>query len=167
MEGMFSWLAIVHCYLFEEKLIQPLNSTTGGKGGATTTVSTLAQFSAVADNSKNNDVTPLIIVRNLFLHFSLLKKSYPSTSIKMLLLTLLIGCIWNDHRCRTGPHWLQQDHHRSSKFRYVAPPFLENASNSRRSGSTTNKKTKVSSVLDYTSGSRKMSSSVTSSLAAS
>lgn len=36
--------------------------TTGGKGGATTTVSTLAQFSAVADNSKNNDVTPLIIV---------------------------------------------------------------------------------------------------------
>jgi pectate lyase len=28
----------------------------------TTTVSTLAQFSAAADNSKNNDVTPRIIV---------------------------------------------------------------------------------------------------------
>ncbi|CAG8980629.1 hypothetical protein HYALB_00012816 [Hymenoscyphus albidus] len=36
--------------------------TTGGKGGTVTTVSTLAQFSAVADNSKNNDATPRIIV---------------------------------------------------------------------------------------------------------
>ncbi|KAH8672850.1 polysaccharide lyase family 1 protein, partial [Tricladium varicosporioides] len=36
--------------------------TTGGKGGVTTTVSTLAQFSAAADNSKNNDITPRIIV---------------------------------------------------------------------------------------------------------
>ncbi|KFZ20563.1 hypothetical protein V501_00055 [Pseudogymnoascus sp. VKM F-4519 (FW-2642)] len=36
--------------------------TTGGKGGTVTTVSTLAQFTAIADNSKNNDATPLIIV---------------------------------------------------------------------------------------------------------
>jgi len=36
--------------------------TTGGEGGVTTTVSTLAQFSAVADNSKNDDITPTIII---------------------------------------------------------------------------------------------------------
>jgi pectate lyase len=38
------------------------NRTTGGKGGTVTTVSTLAQFTAAADNSKNNDITPRIIV---------------------------------------------------------------------------------------------------------
>jgi pectate lyase len=36
--------------------------TTGGKGGTVTTVSTLAQFTAVANNAKNNDITPRIIV---------------------------------------------------------------------------------------------------------
>ncbi|RDW58838.1 hypothetical protein BP6252_13314 [Coleophoma cylindrospora] len=36
--------------------------TTGGKGGTVTTVSTLAEFTAVADNSKNNDGTARIIV---------------------------------------------------------------------------------------------------------
>jgi pectate lyase len=36
--------------------------TTGGNGGTITTVSTLAQFTAAANNAKNNDVTPRIIV---------------------------------------------------------------------------------------------------------
>ena len=38
------------------------NSTTGGKGGVTTTVSTLAEFTAVANNAKNDDTTARIIV---------------------------------------------------------------------------------------------------------
>ncbi|PVH85957.1 polysaccharide lyase family 1 protein [Cadophora sp. DSE1049] len=41
---------------------QTNGGTTGGKGGSVTTVSTLAQFTAVANNAKNNDVTPRIIV---------------------------------------------------------------------------------------------------------
>lgn len=36
--------------------------TTGGKGGTVTTVSTLAQFTAVANNAKNDDTTARIIV---------------------------------------------------------------------------------------------------------
>ncbi|EKD19634.1 uncharacterized protein L3040_002023 [Drepanopeziza brunnea f. sp. 'multigermtubi'] len=41
---------------------QTNGGTTGGKGGTVTTVSTLAQFSAAANNAKNNDITPRIIV---------------------------------------------------------------------------------------------------------
>ncbi|KAL5316576.1 hypothetical protein ACEPPN_015625 [Leptodophora sp. 'Broadleaf-Isolate-01'] len=41
---------------------QANGGTTGGKGGTVTTVSTLAEFTAVANNAKNNDITPRIIV---------------------------------------------------------------------------------------------------------
>jgi hypothetical protein len=36
------------------------HSTTGGLGGTVTTVSTLAEFTAAANNAKNDDTTPRI-----------------------------------------------------------------------------------------------------------
>ena len=36
--------------------------TTGGKGGTVTTVSTLAEFTAAANNAKNDDTTSRIII---------------------------------------------------------------------------------------------------------
>ena len=58
-------VSLTVCRLLFAGAVEPSNtpfSTTGGKGGTVTTVSTLAQFTAAANNAKNDDVTPRIIV---------------------------------------------------------------------------------------------------------
>ena len=59
MEGEFREFL---CLALRNIPVKASNSTTGGKGGVTTTVSTLAQFTAVANNAKNDDTTARIIV---------------------------------------------------------------------------------------------------------
>lgn len=60
------WRVSLSCLsLSLKRAIDPSNtlfSTTGGKGGTVTTVSTLAEFTAAANNAKNDDTTARIIV---------------------------------------------------------------------------------------------------------